>query len=66
MGKSYGGTEKNAVYMYEADGNLVRMRGSSFAYDALGRMVQNTAAQGDTVEYQYDQSGDLKALVYPK
>lgn len=61
---------------YDDNGNVTTVSTKSFddispvpqlsrTYDALDRMTSYTDAKGNTVGYEYDDAGNLSALVYP-
>ncbi|MEU6057824.1 DUF6531 domain-containing protein [Streptomyces sp. NPDC047097] len=47
---------------YDAVGNLTKTRGFSYTYDAAGRMLTRTYADGTTTAYSYDDDGRTTAM----
>jgi RHS repeat-associated protein len=56
-------------YEYNADGNRTKMTDASgttsYVYDILGRLTQDTDGNGDIVAYEYDIAGNQTKLTYP-
>lgn len=58
-----------ATYAYSPNGNRVEMTDATgtttYAYDALNRLIASTDAEGHTVRYAYDEAGQKITLMYP-
>jgi RHS repeat-associated protein len=58
-----------AKYEYDADGNRTKMTDgtgkSTYTYNVLDRLVQNTDGHGDSTGYEYDLAGNQTKLTYP-
>lgn len=57
------------AYTYDANGNVLAVEEGSATllreYDALNRVTKYIDAYGDTIEYAYDEVGNLVTLTYP-
>ncbi len=57
------------TYTYDTRDNLIQMQDSlgttTFAYDAVNRLISKTDANGFTVAYTFDEAGNLATLTYP-
>jgi RHS repeat-associated protein len=67
---SYSDGKTPAVkYEYDADGNRTKMTDgtgkSTYTYNVLDRLVQNTDGHGDSTGYEYDLAGNQTKLTYP-
>lgn len=63
------GITPNVSYQYDADGQRTQMVDgtgtTTYSYDSLHRLTQNTNGAGAQVLYKYDLLGHLTTLVYP-
>nr|WP_320194132.1 RHS repeat-associated core domain-containing protein [uncultured Desulfobacter sp.] len=57
------------TYTYDTRDNLIQMQDSlgttTFAYDAVNRLISKTDAGGFSVAYTFDEAGNLATLTYP-
>ncbi len=67
--QSFTDAEGSVDYTYDANGNLLTTSDSSGTitreYDSLNRPVSYTDARGNTIQYSYNQAGNLTELSYP-
>jgi RHS repeat-associated protein len=67
---TYGdGKTPGASFTYDRDGRRTGMTdgtgSTSYAYDAVGRLIQSVNGSGAKVAYSYDLNGNLVKLTYP-
>ncbi len=66
---SYENSDDSVSITYDENGNIKTVAdktGISYRqYDALNRLIQYTAPDGQTVSYRYDPVGNMTAIIYP-
>jgi RHS repeat-associated protein len=63
------GTTPGVTYTYDADGQRTTMSDgtgtTSYSYDELHRLTNDTQGDGETIAYAHDLAGNLTQLTYP-